>query len=222
MTRETKAGLVVSCSFLCLVGVVLYCKISGKNPGPDELGSEYVSADAPLDPVPIGDFAGTESGQTAPGSASDISGPALDSEKLAAASSDSKSKSPVPGNHGFSTPESTSNERSEKAAASSSVKESNWQSENNSDTNSNESKTASIQNASPYAIPDTPSTNKNSRTGLNNSDNMDRSAKDSKAGATLDPLADLKENYNQSKTSASSTDGSDNSKSAALPSAENG
>ena len=28
MTRETKAGLVVSCSFLCLVGVVLYSKLT--------------------------------------------------------------------------------------------------------------------------------------------------------------------------------------------------
>jgi len=32
MTRETKAGLVVSCSFLCLVGVVLYSKLNGPKP----------------------------------------------------------------------------------------------------------------------------------------------------------------------------------------------
>jgi hypothetical protein len=40
MSRETKAGLVVSCSFLCLVGVVLFSKLNEKQAGgtdsPDE------------------------------------------------------------------------------------------------------------------------------------------------------------------------------------------
>ncbi len=36
MTRETKAGLVVSCSFLCLVGVVLFYKIREKDGTPPE------------------------------------------------------------------------------------------------------------------------------------------------------------------------------------------
>ena len=36
MTRETKAGLVVSCSFLCLVGIVLVSKLKEANaPAPD-------------------------------------------------------------------------------------------------------------------------------------------------------------------------------------------
>src|SRR5580704_8359673 len=54
MTRETKVGLVVSCSFLCLLGTVLYFKL--KEPAP--VASEYASADgapleAPEDPAPV-------------------------------------------------------------------------------------------------------------------------------------------------------------------------
>ena len=35
MTRETKAGIVVSCSFLGLVGVVLFSKMGDKGAMPD-------------------------------------------------------------------------------------------------------------------------------------------------------------------------------------------
>ena len=44
MTRETKAGLVVSCSFLCLVGVVLYCKLNGPKPPLADAYAEGVEA----------------------------------------------------------------------------------------------------------------------------------------------------------------------------------
>lgn len=54
MTRETKAGIIVSGSFLCLVGVVLVCKMKEKPPAP---ATPYVAADgsvqAPADPTPI-------------------------------------------------------------------------------------------------------------------------------------------------------------------------
>lgn len=40
MTRETKAGLVVSCSFLCLVGVVLFSKLNDKEASGTESPSE--------------------------------------------------------------------------------------------------------------------------------------------------------------------------------------
>src|SRR6266581_7295707 len=54
MTRETKAGLVVSCSFLCLVGVVLYCKLNGPKP---PLADAYAEGgvEAPPAPTPIGE-----------------------------------------------------------------------------------------------------------------------------------------------------------------------
>ncbi|HEV3202950.1 MAG TPA: hypothetical protein VGY77_01135 [Gemmataceae bacterium] len=49
MTRETKLGLVVSCSFLCLVGVVLYTKLneSGRSDP-----SQYMKADGSLPDIP--------------------------------------------------------------------------------------------------------------------------------------------------------------------------
>ena len=50
MTRETKAGLVVSCSFLCLVGVVLVTKLRERaavQPDPD-----VASMDVPDEPTP--------------------------------------------------------------------------------------------------------------------------------------------------------------------------
>ena len=46
MTRETKVGLVVSASFLCLVGVVLVCKFregdSGKAPANPQANADEV------------------------------------------------------------------------------------------------------------------------------------------------------------------------------------
>src|SRR6267143_6309407 len=50
MTRETKAGLVVSCSFLCLVGIVLVSKLKEANtPAPDQ----DALAVAPADPQKV-------------------------------------------------------------------------------------------------------------------------------------------------------------------------
>jgi hypothetical protein len=48
MTRETKVGLVVSCSFLCLVGVVVVCKLRGNTtdlPSADAQAVHEVPAD---------------------------------------------------------------------------------------------------------------------------------------------------------------------------------
>jgi hypothetical protein len=42
MTRETKVGLVVCCSFLCLVGVVLGCKLRGEGDQADADGQSVV------------------------------------------------------------------------------------------------------------------------------------------------------------------------------------
>ena len=54
MTRETKAGLVVSCSFLCLVGIVLLSKLRdpyGTLPSADALAEAGFPA-APPEPEP--------------------------------------------------------------------------------------------------------------------------------------------------------------------------
>src|SRR5690242_3249418 len=59
MTRETKAGLVVSCSFLCLVGVVLYSKLKGpKAPLADAYAEG--SVEAPPAPTPIEESTSSE------------------------------------------------------------------------------------------------------------------------------------------------------------------
>src|SRR5438132_667697 len=57
MTRETKAGLVVSCSFLCLVGVVLVSKLREANhaSGAAENSSDGAQVYAPEDPQPVKD-----------------------------------------------------------------------------------------------------------------------------------------------------------------------
>lgn len=60
MTHETKAGLVVSGSFLCLLGVVLYTKVRGPGPEGAAASGETVVADSgtqltlPAQPTPTG------------------------------------------------------------------------------------------------------------------------------------------------------------------------
>lgn len=224
MTRETKAGLVVSCSFLCLVGVVLYCKVTGKNPGMAEAYSEGASAEAPADPTPIEETIPTDKGPVISASVSDNSGPGLDSEKLAAASPEGKAKSPASGNDGYSIPGSTSNVGNEgpRISALSSTNDSTWESEDKTASHSQGTKTASAQAGPNYAIPDAPSNEKDSRSSSTSSENKDRSTKESKAGATLDPLADLKEAYKESKTNPALKNSNDASKAAAGASDESG
>jgi hypothetical protein len=62
MTRETKMGLVVSCSFLCLVGVVVYTKL---NEGGRTDPSPYLKADGSLPDIPE-DPAPVEAGGASP------------------------------------------------------------------------------------------------------------------------------------------------------------
>lgn len=52
IARETKAGLVVSCSFMCLVGVVLYSRLTEKGVAAASTESGPQSALAPPDPTP--------------------------------------------------------------------------------------------------------------------------------------------------------------------------
>src|SRR5262249_44930119 len=58
--RETKAGLVVSCSFLCLVGVVVYSKLNEPATGGSEDRSERQLAELTAAPRP----ASPEGGQS--------------------------------------------------------------------------------------------------------------------------------------------------------------
>src|SRR5262245_22883923 len=53
MTRETKAGLVVSCSFLCLVGVVLFAKMKERNTETTLNPEHSVAVTAPPEPVKL-------------------------------------------------------------------------------------------------------------------------------------------------------------------------
>ena len=53
MTHETKVGLVVSCSFLCLVGVVLFSKLhEQKKTGTDAETQAREEAAVPPEPTP--------------------------------------------------------------------------------------------------------------------------------------------------------------------------
>ncbi|HEV2948678.1 MAG TPA: hypothetical protein VGX70_14990, partial [Gemmataceae bacterium] len=92
MTRETKAGLVVSCSFLCLVGVVLYSKLTGKNVGLAEAEAAAGSVTAPEEPTPIEENSTGGAGPQILASTFDNSGPGLDSDK-----------SPAPPENGFNS-----------------------------------------------------------------------------------------------------------------------
>src|SRR5437870_3736556 len=68
MSRETKIGLVVSCSFLCLVGAVVYTKLKqgAFRPGTEgEADAELVAkSGAPPEPAPAGAQTDGAGGQT--------------------------------------------------------------------------------------------------------------------------------------------------------------
>jgi len=97
MTRETKAGLVVSCSFLCLVGAVLYSKLTGPKPPPmDEYAAGPV--EAPPAPTPVDENNPSEAilqlGSETVGSSS---------EKMAATTGSGTAKAPALPNKDLST-----------------------------------------------------------------------------------------------------------------------
>jgi hypothetical protein len=78
MTRETKAGLVVSCSFLCLVGIVLVSKLKEANtPVPDH----DALAVAPADPQKVDGPTSTSSPATTGGTGSSTAGQRTDKQQ---------------------------------------------------------------------------------------------------------------------------------------------
>ncbi len=97
MTRETKAGLVVSCSFLCLVGLVFYCKLNGTGNSSADLRAEAASVEVPPDPVAISENESLESNKQttdSPTGAQPPTNPGAESMNLASAPGDTgKSKS---------------------------------------------------------------------------------------------------------------------------------
>src|SRR5713226_7263116 len=224
MTRETKAGLVVSCSFLCLVGVVLYCKLTGKNPSLAEAGSEGGSVSAPADPTPIEENTPAVKGASTLAAGSENSGPGLDSENPAVASLERGLKPSTTSPDGFSIPTPTSNVGGDGSEVSSLSPTNNSTTESPGKTGTHQqgTKTASTQGGSTYFIPDSPGDEKNSGSNSTGADNKDRSTNDGKVGATLDPLADLKEAYKDTKNNASSKDATDASKSPAVQSDDSG
>src|SRR5438270_541058 len=97
MTRETKAGLVVSCSFLCLVGVVLYCKLNGPKP---PLADSYAEGVVEVPPAPTAVNENNHSDDAVqPFGSDNTSSP---SEKLASTITESGSKMPAFGNNDVS------------------------------------------------------------------------------------------------------------------------
>jgi hypothetical protein len=182
MTRETKAGLVVSFSFLCLVGVVLYSKLNGpKLPAADA----YVegSVEAPPAPTPVEE---NTSSQTLPFGSDNSGSP---SEKLADAGrtevktngirNNDVSAHAAKMNDGPAVPDQSVNSD---IASNSASKE----------TSSANHKNASASSNPTYAIPDPVEDEKNV-SSVSSSKTADSDNKIAKTGATLDPIQDVKE-----------------------------
>jgi hypothetical protein len=203
MTRETKAGLVVSCSFLCLVGVVLYCKVNGKNPA---LGEEYpdiASIEVPSDPTPIEGSTPTETGPGALAAATTSSGPTLDTGNLTAPSSESGTNSQTTRQGGYNLPDASPIGNDERnVAASTPANHSNSDLDNKKNSDWTDKKTASDPAKSTYAIPDASDLQKNSGSKVAGNEKT-RSKTDNDSGATLDPLAELNQTYKEANNNSS-------------------
>jgi nucleoid-associated protein YgaU len=178
MTRETKAGLVVSCSFLCLVGVVLYSKLHGpKAPLTDEYAAGAV--EAPPAPTALED--GNLSESVLP-FGSDNTGSA--SEKQAATTGNGNAFSKTPANIAGTGPVVGDQTGSGDIASAS-----------KSENSVKEDKGASASSTSIYAIPDPVGEDKNPAPG-NSSNPVGVDNKIAKTGATLDPIQEVKETKN--------------------------
>jgi hypothetical protein len=219
MTRETKAGLVVSCSFLCLVGVVLYCKITGKNPGLPDADTTAGSVTAPDEPTPIDENGPGENGPQILASTLDNSGPGLDSGKPTAPTGNGLNPT-ASDQQGYQIPGSTSGAQSAPQVVNNSVtKSSNLDSENKN-TSSTENKVASASSNPTYSIPDSEhddsdsSTNiKETKSASNSSKDKERTAKEQKKDGPPDPLAELQKAYQESNTNSNSKENQASAKS---------
>jgi hypothetical protein len=222
MTRETKAGLVVSCSFLCLVGVVFYCKINGRNPSLGDEYSDIASVAAPSDPEPIEESTPNENSPSALAASTTSSGPALDSTSMAAPSPEGASNSSAAGHEGYRIPNPAKNGNEEQVLSASSASNNSGESENKNRTDPTGVNTTSAQGSANYAIPGSMDADKSSGSKTAVTDNKGRSTKNNTAGATIDPLADLKEAYKEAKNSPSSKTDSESTQTAEVNSEKSG
>jgi nucleoid-associated protein YgaU len=215
MTRETKAGLVVSCSFLCLVGVVLYCKLTGKNPGLPDSDTTAGSVTAPDEPTPIEENGAGENGPQILASTFDNSGPGLDGEKSTTPTGSGLNSS-ASDQQGYRIPGSTSGAQNpSQAVASNSVAKS------STPDSSSENKVASAPSNPTYSIPDSQngdsdsSTNvKETKSASNSSKDKEPTAKEQKKDAPADPLAELQKAYQDSNTNSNSKENQASTKTA--------
>ena len=207
MTRETKAGLVVSCSFLCLVGVVLYSKLTGKNVGLGEAEAAAGSVTAPEEPTPIEENSAGGAGPQILASTFDHSGPGLDSEKSSSPTQNGINSS-TSDPQGYRIPGSITGVTSgtQAAANNSAVKNSTSDSEKEKKIASAPSNpTYSIPNA-PIAEPDSTTNEKETKSASDGSKNKERTAKENKGSTPIDPLAELQKAYQEANTNPASKD----------------
>ena len=186
MTRETKAGLVVSCSFLCLVGVVLYCKLNGPKPPLADAYAEGV--EAPPAPTAVNENNHPDD-VVLPFGSDDVGS---STEKRASATTEGGSKTPGFANNDVPAPRAkvasdgptvSDQPSNEDLAANSASK---------TETTSQDKRNASASSTSIYAIPDPVSDDKDAASA-NSTKSTGSENKITKAGATLDPIQDVKE-----------------------------
>ena len=186
MTRETKAGLVVSCSFLCLVGVVLYCKLNGPKPPLADAYAEGV--EAPPAPTAVNENNHPDD-VVLPFGSDDVGS---STEKRASATTEGGSKTPGFANNDVPAPRAkvasdgptvSDQPSNEDLAANSASK---------TETTSQDKRNASASSTSIYAIPDPVGDDKDAASA-NSTKSTGSENKITKAGATLDPIQDVKE-----------------------------
>ncbi len=186
MTRETKAGLVVSCSFLCLVGVVLYCKLNGPKPPLADAYAEGV--EAPPAPTAVNENNHPDD-VVLPFGSDNTSSP---SEKLAIATTESGSKTSGFGNNDVPSPRAKIANDGPTVSDPPSNGDLAANSASKTETTSQDKKNASASSTSIYALPDPVGDDKDAASA-NSTKSTGSENKITKAGATLDPIQDVKE-----------------------------
>src|SRR5262249_1784257 len=145
---------------------VLYCKLTGKNPGLPESDTTAGPVTAPDEPTPIEENGAGENGPQILASTLDNSGPGLDSEKPTAPA-DNGFNSSASDQQGYRIPGSTSGaQNASQAAANNSVTKSSNSDSENKNTSLSENKVASAPSNPTYSIPDSQNDESNSSTNM--------------------------------------------------------
>jgi hypothetical protein len=205
MTRETKIGLVVSCSFLCLVGLVFYSKLNRLGSGSAGVSVEDALVEAPDAPVAVTENQGDSPLTTNPSGTESPNH--SDSESTTVVSTpDGSEKS---GNGNGSSGES--NRNNDSLNLSNDALHSNNESSHSMNTTKN-SPSPSDQQPS-YQMPNEEQVQRNHDAASNSStkfsssesSSKDNESKDAGNGANLHPIEENKETKNVSKASLSLT-----------------